>query len=117
MNGDYEGNDGRFPEECPVLVRYPLTAEQNADRSRRAWPWLPGTVLEQVGPDEWQVCMDGCYVLSFPDPDRPVGADPHDPQWRLYPVCFRESSELRRVSLAEWERARALYGPAGGATP
>lgn len=112
MNGGYADNDGRFPEDAPVLVRYPLTDAQTADRE--GWPWLPGTVLEQGGPDEWQVCMDGCYVLSFPDADRPRGADPSDPQWRLYPVCFRDSSELRRVSLAEWEQARALYGPAGG---
>lgn len=63
-----------FPDETPVEVRFPLTKTQERG-DRELWPWLPATVLEQVGPDEWAVCID---------------LDELD-----YPVCFRDSSELR----------------------
>ena len=39
-----EDNDGRFPDDSAVLVRYPRDKpEEQADRS--AWPWLPGSIL------------------------------------------------------------------------
>src|ERR1039457_6404494 len=45
-----EDNDGRFPDESPVEVRYPRSKqEEQGDRS--AWPWLPGSLLEPCGPD------------------------------------------------------------------
>jgi hypothetical protein len=51
-----QGNDGRFPDDSPVEIRYPQTRnEEQGDRS--AWPWLPGSILEQCGPDEWYVCV------------------------------------------------------------
>ena len=55
---DYdEDNDGRFPDESPVDVRYPRSKqEEQGDRSH--WPWLPGTIVEQCGPDEWYVCVE-----------------------------------------------------------
>jgi hypothetical protein len=35
-----EDNDGRFPDESPVEVRYPGSKqEEHGDRER--WPWLP----------------------------------------------------------------------------
>ena len=41
-----EDNDGRYPDESPVEVRYPRSKqEQQGDRGR--WPWLPGTIIEQ----------------------------------------------------------------------
>jgi hypothetical protein len=44
-----EDNDGRFPDENPVEIRYPRSKqEEQGDRSR--WPWLPGTIAEQCGP-------------------------------------------------------------------
>ena len=47
-----EDNDGRFPDESPVEVRYSRSRqEEQGDRSR--WPWLPDPILEQYGPDEW----------------------------------------------------------------
>lgn len=91
-------NDGRFPDESPVLTPYPLTPEQNTPDKRDSWSWLPGTVLEQVAPDEWLVVMDGRADLAYPDPD--------DPGEYLYPICFRDPSELRAVSVTEWERLR-----------
>ena len=52
-----EDNDGKFPDESAVEVRYPCSKhEQLGDRER--WPWLPGTIVEQCGPDE-MVCVRG----------------------------------------------------------
>ncbi len=52
-----EDNDGRYPDESPVEVRYPRDKkEEQGDRSK--WPWLPGSILEQCGPDEWYVCVE-----------------------------------------------------------
>lgn len=59
-------NDGRFPEETPVLVRYPLRDDQT-----NSWPWLPGTVLEQCGPDEWCLVVE-VPALAEPDPAGPL---------------------------------------------
>ena len=71
-----------FPDETPVLVRYPRT-EAEAQGDREAWPWLPGTVLQQVGPDEWQVCVE------VPELAEAEGGE----LW--YPCCFRDAGELR----------------------
>jgi len=54
---DEDDNDGRFPDESPVEVRYPRSKqEEQGDRS--AWPWLPGSIVEQCGPDEWYACVE-----------------------------------------------------------
>ena len=90
-------NDGRFPEDSTVLTPFPLTPEQTA-AGRDAWEWVPGTILAQVGPDEWDVILDGRGDLAKPDPDEPGAYD--------YPTCFRGSSELRAVSTDEWEKQR-----------
>ena len=46
---DDEDNDGKFPDESLVEVRYPRSKqEEQGDRER--WPWLPGTIVEQCGP-------------------------------------------------------------------
>jgi hypothetical protein len=53
----HQVNDGKFPNNSPVEVRFPRSKEQEqGDRS--AWPWLPGSILEQCGPDEWYVCVE-----------------------------------------------------------
>jgi hypothetical protein len=75
-------NDGQWPDESPVLVRFPRT-EQEKNGDRAAWPWLPGTVLAQVGPDEWEVLVE--------DPGLAEARD--GGLW--YPVCFRDCTELR----------------------
>lgn len=102
---DYIANDGRFPNDSTVLVRFPLTSQQTSG-DREAWPWLPATILGQVDTDEWQIVVDGRDDLSEPDPDRPRGADVREPRYRLYPVCYRSASEIRAVSVPEWERLR-----------
>jgi hypothetical protein len=44
-----ENNDGKFPDESPVEVRYPRSKqEEQADRD--TWPWLPGSIVETVRP-------------------------------------------------------------------
>ncbi len=55
---DYdEDNDGRFPDESSVEVRYHRSKhEEQGDREQR--PWLPETIVEQCGPDEWYVCIE-----------------------------------------------------------
>jgi hypothetical protein len=75
-----DDNDGRFPEDTPVLVMYPLRDDQN---DRDSWPWLPGTVLAQSGPDEWRVVVE-VPALAVPDPSVP---NRHAPDNLLYPAC------------------------------
>jgi hypothetical protein len=41
-----EDNNGRFPDDSLVEVRYPHT-RQEEQGDRCAWPWLPGSVLGQ----------------------------------------------------------------------
>jgi hypothetical protein len=79
-------------EDTPVMVRYPRTTEEErGDRTR--WPWLPGSVLQQVGPDEWQVCVEDMSVAVRKDGSKPT---PRTPKNRLYyPLCFRDSSEIK----------------------
>ncbi len=80
----YADNDGRFPDDAPVLVRYALADPPPEDRE--AWEWLPGHVLGQCGPNEWHVVVDGVEEL----------ADGQDGDGEpLYPACYRDASEIR----------------------
>ena len=69
-------NDGTFPDDSGVEVRDPLTQEQY-DGDRDEWSWLWGTITQQCGPDEWQVCVRG-HPRSHPQgrqqADRPHAA-------------------------------------------
>ncbi len=52
-----QDNDGRLPDDSPAEVRYPRSKqEEHGDREQ--WPWLPGTIVEQCGPDDWHVCIE-----------------------------------------------------------
>ena len=85
------------PTRAGVEVRYPRTRqEENGDRS--AWPWLPGSIIQQCGPDEWQVCVEDRGVAVLGD-GRPA---PRNTASRnlYYPLCFRDSSEIRRPASA-----------------
>jgi hypothetical protein len=87
-----EHNDGRFPDDSPVKVRYPRNKqEEQGDRS--AWPWLPASILSQCGPDEWHVCVHARELALLRDGRRP----PRRTASRnlYYPCCFRDSSEIR----------------------
>jgi hypothetical protein len=62
---DEDGNDGKFPDESLVEVRYPRSKqEEQADRD--TWPWLPGSIVEQCGPDEWYCAMAGGHRAARP---------------------------------------------------
>jgi hypothetical protein len=80
-----------FADDTRVMVRYPRTPEQ--ERGDRAeWPWLPGTIIEQCGPDEWRVVVEDMTLAVRRDGSKPA---PRTPKNRLYyPCCFRDSSEL-----------------------
>ena len=93
-----EDNDGRFPDDSPVEVRYPRNKqEEQGDRS--AWPWLPGSILSQCGPDEWYVCVEARELAMLADgrpaPRRDSGRN------LFYPCCFRDSTEIRRATDGE----------------
>ena len=93
-------NDGRFPNNTWVEVRYARSqSEELGDRS--AWLWLPGTILSQVGSDEWHVCVLARELGTLEDgsPPPPGAAD----EDLYYPACFRGASEIRRTT-AEEER-------------
>ena len=75
-------------------------------RDRNAWAWLPGSIVSQCGPDEWCVVVED-PELAEPDTSLPDGDAPEN---LLYPLCFRDSSEIRAVSVERWERAREEGG-------
>ncbi len=87
-----EDNDGTFPNGSAVEVRYPRTRQEElADRP--AWPWLPGSILGQCGPDEWHVCVEVCDLATLGDGSpAPAGTADED---LFYPCCFRDASEIR----------------------
>jgi hypothetical protein len=54
---DINDDDGRFPDESPVEVRYPRSKqEEQGDRERL--PRLPATFIEQCGPDQRHVHLE-----------------------------------------------------------
>ena len=87
-----EDNDGKFPDESPVEVRYPRSKREEQD-DREQWLWLPGTIVKQCGPDEWYVCVVarelGVLEDGLPAADSTPGDDV------FFPCCFRDSSEIR----------------------
>ena len=61
-----EDNDGKFPDDSQVEVRFPRNRrEEFADRA--VWPWLPGSILGQCGPDEWYVCVEASELATLND--------------------------------------------------
>jgi hypothetical protein len=93
-----EDNDGRFPDDSLVEVRYPRSLQEElGDRS--GWPWLPGSILSQCGPDEWHVCVEGRELATLdngvPAPDGTADED------LFCPCCFRDASEIQGVTDGE----------------
>ena len=81
-----------FADDMAVEVRFPRNEEEERG-DRNAWPWLPGTIVQQVGPDEWQVCVEDISVAVWEDGSKPT---PRTPQHKLfYPLCFRDASEIK----------------------
>jgi hypothetical protein len=85
-------NDGQFPDESPVLIRYPLDGPRSVS-DRAEWPWLPGTIEQQCRPDEWLVTIEDRRLAELDDASpAPEGTPDED---LLFPQCHRDSSELR----------------------
>ena len=80
-----------FAEDVAVMVKFPRTKEEEQG-DRANWPWLPGTVVHQCGPDEWQVCVEDMSVAVRKDGSKPT---PRTPKNKLfYPFCYRDASEI-----------------------
>ena len=94
----------RFTEGATVLVRYPLPGADDHDRS--TWAWLPGTIVSQCCPDEWYVVVEA-PELAEPDASLANGDAPEN---LLYPTCFRDSSEIRAITVEQWTCAREAGG-------
>jgi hypothetical protein len=81
-----------FVEDTPVMVRYPRTREQERG-DRAGWPWLPGTILDQCGPDEWKAVIAVRELATLEDGSPAPEGTAEDDLW--FPVCFRDASEIR----------------------
>jgi hypothetical protein len=119
-----EDNDGRFPDDSRVEVRYPRTRQEELG-DRAEWPWLPGLILSQCGPDEWYVCVEA-RELAMLDDGRPTPdgtadqdvvhpgvqelddrgqlvwdhvGDEHQPDGAAAQIAFRPVPEVLRISI------------------
>jgi hypothetical protein len=110
VSGMRHHNDGRFPDKSQVLVRYPLRRGpaperqpgQSEDAHRAAlradrdtWPWLPGTIERQCGPDEWLVTIEDRRLAELDDATPAPQNTPEEDL--LFPQAYRDSSEIRPV--------------------
>ena len=86
-----EDNDGRYPDESPVGVRY-SRSKQEERGDRAAWPWLTGWIVSQCGPDDWEICVQEPALAVMDDGSVPPPGTPDDEC--NFPVCFRDSSEI-----------------------
>lgn len=84
-----------FEEGTPVLVRYPAPGMTH-ETPRESWPWVPGTVEEVCGPDEWLIAVESRDVATAED-GTPAPADADDDDL-YFPMCFRDSSEIREAA-------------------
>jgi hypothetical protein len=112
MGGAYTENDGRYPNGSPVLVRYPsgregpvrtpageltdVTGPGGSLRGRREWPWLPGRILGQCGPEEWHIAVEARDLAELENGSPAPDGTPDDDL--VFPDCFRDSSEIRQAT-------------------
>jgi hypothetical protein len=114
VSGMIHENDSRFPDESAVLVRYPLhlgperQPGQSQDEhltalraERETWPWLPGIVEQQCGPDEWLVTIEDRRLAELEDGSPAPEGTPDE--GLLFPQCYRDGSELRPAPQAGTE--------------
>jgi hypothetical protein len=88
-----QDNDGRFPDDSAVEVRYPRDKREERETDRAAWPWLPASILGQCGPDEWHVCVEVRELAVLRDGRKPPRGTPSRSLY--YPCCLRGSTEIR----------------------
>ncbi len=90
-----------FADDTPVMVRYPRTTEEKQG-DRAAWPWLPGSIVQQVGPDEYQVVVEDMAVAVRKDGSKATPKTPrHNLYYLYYPMCYRDSSEIKLAGGAQ----------------
>jgi hypothetical protein len=84
-----------YPEGTPVLVKYPAPGMTHLT-PREDWPWLPGVIEDQCGPDEWLIAVESRDLATTED-GSPAPADAADDDL-YYPMCFRDPSEIREAA-------------------
>ena len=106
-----QDNDGRFPVGSPVEVRYPRSRQEEKG-DRLAWPWLPGSIVEQCGPDEWYVCVEASELAALGD-GRPA------PRGTAPGICITRavSGIARRSGRAPHRARRRALGRRGERGP
>jgi hypothetical protein len=88
------GNDGRFPDDSPVWVWYPPSGSAQAEMPQRDhWAWLPGSIISQCGPDEWQIVVEVRELATRKDGTLPRKNTASRNLY--YPICFRDACEIR----------------------
>jgi hypothetical protein len=59
---DLHGRPQLVSPAWPVMIQdgggAPVTGAVEEQADRDTWPWLPGSIVEQCGPDEWYVCVE-----------------------------------------------------------
>ena len=65
--------DGQLADDTPSWCSSRARSEEEQG-DRANWPWLPGTIVQQVGPDEWQVCVEDMAVAVRKDGSSPPRA-------------------------------------------
>ena len=98
----YEDDDQRFPDGLDVLTPFPVTDDE-AQGDRASWPWLPATVVSRCGPDEWSVCIEAPAAVTLDEDGEP-----------LYPVVFRDASEIRLPDPSVEELREIFFRDHGG---
>jgi hypothetical protein len=93
----YDDNDGRFPDDTPVLVWFPSPDADQHDRS--TWSWIPGHVLGQchtypASSEDWTPEDEGEWHIVVDGDARLIQGHDGDGE-PLYPACFRDASEIR----------------------
>ncbi len=89
-----------FPDDSEVMVRYPAPG-MTASTPRESWPWMPGVIENQCGPDEWLVTVYSRELAELEDGSPAPEGTPGEDLW--FPQCFRDSSELRPAPEPEAE--------------
>ena len=111
-----------FPDDSPVEVRYPLdgtptktsagTTVYISDVPRESWPWLPGVIEQQCGPDEWQVTVLARQVATA---GRYARARRHPGGAAVLPVLF--PGRLRTAPAGHRTGGRAVTSMAAPPDP
>ena len=105
-------NDGRLSDGLWVLTRYPLPS-MTPETPRGSWPWWVATIEQQCGHDEWQLLIWGRELATLEDGSpAPEGTDEDD---LLYPLAFRDYSEIRLIADYRAEEIRDRGGRYEGA--